>query len=195
MSSKLEEQLDRFLDVIWDEYVHVYCNITYSELYVDKINNNKNGCMFWIVYIGMTLPSLLLMLVKQGFILSSWIVFLICAICLLLPPILKWKNQAIVYSVLGVYDRKTSALKKNAEKLGYYRSSLLALYVKAETEIASGAKIESIESKYQALVSQYLSDMTEFSDLVGTVDKALEMQAQEKTKTMINNTELYGKKK
>ena len=72
---------------------------------------------------------------------------------------------------------------------------LLALYVKAETEIASGAKIESIESKYQALVSQYLSDMTEFSDLVGTVDKALEMQAQEKTKTMINNTELYGKKK
>ena len=166
MSSKLEEQLDRFLDVIWDEYVHVYCNITYSELYVDKINNNKNGCMFWIVYIGMALPSLLLMLVKQGFILSSWIVFLICAICLLLPPILKWKNQAIVYSVLGVYDRKTSALKKNAEKLGYYRSSLLALYVKAETEIASGAKIESIESKYQALVSQYLSDMTEFSDLV-----------------------------
>ena len=109
MSSKLEEQLDRFLDVIWDEYVHVYCNITYSELYVDKINNNKNGCMFWIVYIGMALPSLLLMLVIQGFILSSWIVFLICAICLLLPPILKWKNQAIVYSVLGVYDRKTSA--------------------------------------------------------------------------------------
>ncbi len=195
MSSKFEEQLDRFLDIIWDEYVHVYCNITYSELYVDKINSNKNGCMFWIVYIGMALPSILLMLVKQGFISSSWIVFLICIICLLLPPILKWKNQSIVYSVLGVYDRKTSALKKNAEKLGYYRSSLLALYIKAETEIASGTRVESIESKYYALVSQYSIDITEFSDLVGTVDKALEMQAQEKTKKMIKNTELYGKKK
>ena len=46
MSSKLEEQLNRLLDVIWDEYVHVYNNITYSELCIDKINNNKNGCMF-----------------------------------------------------------------------------------------------------------------------------------------------------
>ena len=195
MSSKLKEQLERFLDIIWDEYVRVYCDITYSELYVDKINNNRNGYMFWIVYIGMALPSILLMLVKQGYITSSWIIFLICAICLLLPPLLKWKNQAIVYSVLGVYDRKTSALKKNAEKLGYYRSSLLALYVKAETEIASGSNIESIESKYHALASQYSSDNTEFSELVGTVDKTLEKLAQEKTKQMIKNTELYGKKK
>ena len=123
---------------------------------------------------------------------SGWFIYPICAIILLVPIILKWKNKSIVYSALGIHDKKINGLLSNNEKLEQFKDDLLLLYFDAENVNPTTTNITQIETKYKNIKMHYQDYISKFCDLAGEVDIALQEIAENKTDMMIKATTFYG---
>lgn len=185
-------KLDNLCDLIWSKYVQVYMDITYASMLSDRLRSKQSDWYFWGVYICLGLPSVLSILVKNDIISKGWIIYLVCAVILIVPIILKCKNRNLVYTALGIFEKRISGLFENNVKLEQFKDDLILLYFEADNENATATNVSLIETKYQNLSSRSQEYVTTFQNLVGEIDIDLENRAQVKTEEMIKSATFYG---
>lgn len=185
-------RLDNLCDLIWSKYVQVYMDVIYSSMLSDKLRSRQSDWYFWGIYVCLGLPSVLSILVKNDIISKGWIIYLVCAIILIVPIILKWKNKNLVYTVLGIFEKRISGLSANNVKLEQFKDDLILLYFEADNNNTTAKNVSLIETKYQNLSSRYQEYVTTFQNLVGEIDPDLEKRSQIKTEEMIRSTTFYG---
>ncbi len=185
-------KLDSLCDLIWSKYVQVYMDIIYSSMLSDKLRSSQSDWYFWGIYVCLGLPSVLSIFVKNGIISKGWIIYLVCAIILIVPIILKWKNKNLVYTALGIYEKRISGLFTINIKLEQFKDDLLLLYFEADNDNATATSVSLIETKFQNLNSRNQEYVTTFQNLVGEIDHDLEDRAKVKTEEMIKSATFYG---
>lgn len=187
-----EKRLEDIGDIIWSKYVQVYMDIIYASMLSDKLRNRQSDWYFWGIYVCLGLPSVLSILVKNGIITNGWLIYLVCGVILLAPIILKWKNKSLVYTALGIYEKRIAGLSDNNVKLEQYKTDMLLLYFDADNAKATIQNIALMEERYKNLVSRYQEYITLFQNYVGEIDTDLEAKAKEKTDEMIKSAAFYG---
>lgn len=187
-----EKRLEDIGDIIWSKYVQVYMDIIYASMLSDKLRNRQSDWYFWGIYVCLGLPSVLSILVKNGIISNGWLIYLVCGAILLAPIILKWKNKSLVYTALGIYEKRIAGLSDNNVKLEQYKTDMLLLYFDADNAKATIQNIALMEERYKNLVSRYQEYITLFQNYVGEIDTDLETKAKEKTDEMIKSAAFYG---
>lgn len=187
-----EKRLEDIGDIIWSKYVQVYMDIIYASMLSDKLRNRQSDWYFWGIYVCLGLPSVLSILVKNGIITNGWLIYLVCGVILFAPIILKWKNKSLVYTALGIYEKRIAGLSDNNVKLEQYKTDMLLLYFDADNAKATIQNIALMEERYKNLVSRYQEYVTLFQNYVGEIDTDLEAKAKEKTDEMIKSAAFYG---
>ena len=76
---------NRFLELIWTDFVQVYANINYSSLYSESLRENQKSIYYWVIYACFGLPPILSLIVKRYAIDNDWLFFGVISLILLLP--------------------------------------------------------------------------------------------------------------
>ena len=98
--TKSESLKNRYKQIVWTDFVQVYTNINYSSLYCEQLREKQQARYFWGIYLCMGIPTVLSILLKMGCITNVSMVYIICAILLVISIVLKFKNKKLIYVVL-----------------------------------------------------------------------------------------------
>ena len=184
---------NRFLELIWTDFVQVYTNINYSSLYSESLRENQKSIYYWVIYACFGLPPILSLIVKRYAIDNDWLFFGVISLILLLPLVVRIKNKQLIYTVFGIHEKEIEGLLKLNEDLDRYKDALLALYFQVEGMSEKSHKWGEIQGNYERLKSDNARYITEHDRLTGKIDKDIEKRAQEKTKIMIERANYYGR--
>ena len=190
--TKSESLKNRYKQIVWTDFVQVYTNINYSSLYSEQLRKKQQARYFWGLYLCMGLPTVLSILLKMGYFTNSTIVYTICAILLVIPILLKFKNKKLIYVVLGIYEKEINELLKLNEDLDSYKRKLLDLYFRIEALPDNTTNIDKMILEYEKINKENERYLTQHDLLTGKIDQQLQEQADKMTKTMINNSNYYG---
>ena len=147
--TKSESLKNRYKQIVWTDFVQVYTNINYSSLYCEQLRKKQQARYFWGIYLCMGLPTVLSILLKMGCITNVSMVYIICAILLVIPIVLKFKNKKLIYVVLGIYEKEINELLKLNEDLDSYQDSAI-LPFSYWSSISSSSSAQRSSSGLQA---------------------------------------------
>lgn len=190
--TKSESLKNRYKQIIWTDFVQVYTNINYSSLYSEQLRKKQQARYFWGLYLCMGLPTVLSILLKMGYFTNSTIVYTICAILLVIPILLKFKNKKLIYVVLGIYEKEINELLKLNEDLDSYKRKLLDIFFRIEALPDNTTNMDKMILEYEKINKENERYLTQHDLLTGKIDQQLQEQADKMTKTMINNSNYYG---
>ena len=184
---------NRFLELIWTDFVQVYTNINYSSLYSESLRENQKSIYFWAIYACFGLPPILSLIVKRYAIDNDWLFFGVISLILLLPLVVRIKNKQLIYTVFGIHEKEIGGLLKLNEDLNRYKDTLLAFYFRVEAMPEKSTKWRETQLEYEKIKTENARYLTEHDKLTGKIDPVIQKAAQEKTFEMIKNTNYYGR--
>lgn len=190
--TKSENLKNRYKQIVWTDFVQVYTNINYSSLYCEQLREKQQARYFCGIYLCMGIPTVLSILLKMGYFTNSAMVYIICAVLLIIPIVLKFKNKKLIYVVLGIYEKEINELLKLNEDLDSYKRKLLDLFFRIEALPDNTTNMEKMILEYDKIKKENERYITQHDLLTGKIDKRLQVQADKMTETMINNSNYHG---
>ena len=190
--TKSESLKNRYKQIVWTDFVQVYTNINYSSLYCEQLREKQQARYFWGIYLCMGIPTVLSILLKMGYFTNAAMVYIICAILLVIPIVLKFKNKKLIYVVLGIYEKEINELLRLNEDLDSYKRKLLDLFFRIEALTDNTTNMEKMILEYEKIKKENERYLTQHDLLTGKIDQRLQEQADKMTETMINNSNYHG---
>ena len=190
--TKSESLKNRYKQIVWTDFVQVYTNINYSSLYCEQLREKQQARYFWGIYLCMGIPTVLSILLKMGYFTNAAMVYIICAILLVIPIVLKFKNKKLIYVVLGIYEKEINELLRLNEDLDSYKRKLLDLFFRIEALTDNTTNMEKMILEYEKIKKENERYITQHDLLTGKIDKRLQVQADKMTEMMINNSNYHG---
>lgn len=190
--TKSESLKNRYKQIVWTDFVQVYTNINYSSLYCEQLREKQQACYFWGIYLCMGIPTVLSILLKMGYFTNAAMVYIICAILLVIPIVLKFKNKKLIYVVLGIYEKEINELLRLNEDLDSYKRKLLDLFFRIEALTDNTTNMEKMILEYEKIKKENERYITQHDLFTGKIDKRLQEQADKMTETMISNSNYHG---
>lgn len=190
--TKSENLKNRYKQIVWTDFVQVYTNINYSSLYCEQLREKQQARYFWGIYLCMGIPTVLSILLKMGYFTNAAMVYIICAILLVIPIVLKFKNKKLIYVVLGIYEKEINELLRLNEDLDSYKRKLLDLFFRIEALTDNTTNMEKMILEYEKIKKENERYLTQHDLLTGKIDQRLQEQADKMTETMINNSNYHG---
>ena len=190
--TKSESLKNRYKQIVWTDFVQVYTNINYSSLYCEQLREKQQARYFWGIYLCMGIPTVLSILLKMGYFTNAAMVYIICAILLVIPIVLKFKNKKLIYVVLGIYEKEINELLRLNEDLDSYKRKLLDLFFRIEALTDNTTNMEKMILEYEKIKKENERYITQHDLFTGKIDKRLQEQADKMTETMINNSNYHG---
>ena len=190
--TKSESLKNRYKQIVWTDFVQVYTNINYSSLYCEQLREKQQARYFWGIYLCMGIPTVLSILLKMGYFTNAAMVYIICAILLVIPIVLKFKNKKLIYVVLGIYEKEINELLRLNEDLDSYKRKLLDLFFRIEALTDNTTNMEKMILEYEKIKKENERYITQHDLFTGKIDKRLQEQADKMTETMISNSNYHG---
>lgn len=190
--TKSESLKNRYKQIVWTDFVQVYTNINYSSLYCEQLREKQQARYFWGIYLCMGIPTVLSILLKIGYFTNAAMVYIICAILLVIPIVLKFKNKKLIYVVLGIYEKEINELLRLNEDLDSYKRKLLDLFFRIEALTDNTTNMEKMILEYEKIKKENERYITQHDLFTGKIDKRLQEQADKMTETMISNSNYHG---
>ena len=128
----------------------------------------------------------------MGYFTNAIVVHIICAILLVIPIILKFKNKKLIYVVLGIYEKEINELIKLNEDLDSYKRKLLDIFFRIEALPDNTTNMDKMILEYEKIKKENERYITQHDLLTGKIDQRLQERADKMTETMINNSNYHG---
>ncbi len=180
MSEKFEKQKGLLVKSILEQYSQNNVNMQYSSLWAAKYGNSK---LIWPIRIAsslLTIIPIVLILLRNGGIIdgSNQGVLWVIIACLGVSSIVLIINPDWMKSVLSLKRKQAKELLDLNIRLQQYEYKLEGLYNECCT---SKTNINSLQSRFDALRSEYLNDINKHDEFTGDIDKELADEAKQKT--------------
>lgn len=183
--TKSESIKNRYKQIVWTDFVQVYTNINYSSLYCEQLREKQQARYFWGIYLCMGIPTVLSILLKMGYFTNAAMVYIICAILLVIPIVLKFKNKKLIYVVLGIYEKEINELLRLNEDLDSYKRKLLDLFFRIEALTDNTTNMEKMILEYEKIKKENERYITQHDLFTGKIDKRLQEQADKMTEIVL----------
>ena len=189
----MENEMKSLLGRIWDMFLEVETDITYSSLLCEKARKKQTDIYFWGIYVfSMLLPSGLNLLISHDiFDKKSISINVLCIIFIIAPPLIRFIKSDFAYRLLGVKEKKINDLLDLNENLEIYASKLLSLYFNYLDKNATKSNIELARKSFESLNNEHKDDRNKHDLLTGHMDKKLLIEAKRKTEEAIKNKTWY----
>lgn len=189
----MENEMKSLLGRIWDMFLEVETDITYSSLLCEKERKNQTDIYFWGIYIfSMLFPSGLNLLISHDILdKKSILINVLCIIFIIVPPLIRFIKSDIAYRLLGIKEKKINELLDLNGHLESYSDKLLSLYFKYINKDATEYNIELASNSFESLNNEHKDDRQKHDLLTGQMDNELLKEAKSRTEEKIRNKTWY----
>lgn len=189
----MEKEMEALLGRIWDMFLEVETDITYSSLLGEKERHKQTDIYFWGIYVcSMLFPSGINLLISHDILdKKSLLVNGLCILFILAPPLIKFIKSDFAYRILGIKEKKIKDLLDLNGHLESYADKLLSLYFNYYDQDVTNESIELAKQSFQSLNNEYKDARVKHDLLTGHMDEELLEEAKRRTEETIKNKTWY----